>query len=124
MSRSSKKGPYLDPKLVKKVERLNATGQKKPIKTWSRDACITPDFVGHTFAVHNGKQFIPVFATENMVGHKLGEFSPTKTFRGHGGRLAKETETTAAPSGGMPPTMAAKAATAAPTVTSAPAAKK
>lgn len=89
MSRSSKKGPFLDPKVIKKVEILNASGQKKPIKTWSRSCDISPDFVGHTFAVHNGKQFIPVFVTENMVGHKLGEFSPTKTFRGHGGKLAK-----------------------------------
>ncbi|MBI4235115.1 30S ribosomal protein S19 [Candidatus Peregrinibacteria bacterium] len=91
MSRSSKKGPYLDPKVIKKVEGLNNSGQKKPIKTWSRNCDISPDFVGHTFAVHNGKQFIPVFVTENMVGHKLGEFSPTKTFRGHGGKLAKAT---------------------------------
>lgn len=90
--RSSKKGPYLDAKLTKKVENLNKTGQKKPIKTWCRKSDISPDFVGHTFAVHNGKQFIPVFITENMVGHKLGEFSPTKTFRGHGGKLAKAGE--------------------------------
>jgi len=88
MARSSKKGPYVDPRLVKKIERLGE-GQRKPIKTWSRDCDISPDFVGHTFAVHNGKQFIPVFVTENMVGHKLGEFSPTKMFRGHGGKLAK-----------------------------------
>lgn len=90
MGRSSKKGPFIDPKLIKKVETLDSTGQKKPIKTWSRKCDIPPEFVGHTFAVHNGKQFIPVFITENMVGHKLGEFSPTKTFRGHGGKLAKE----------------------------------
>ncbi len=89
MSRSSKKGPYVDPKLIKKVERQNEGGQKKPIKTWSRSSSISPEFVGHTFAVHNGKQFIPVFVSENMVGHKLGEFSPTKIFRGHGGKLAK-----------------------------------
>ena len=89
MARSSKKVPFVDPKLLKKVERLNETGQKKPIKTWARKSDISPDFVGHTFAVHNGKQFIPVFVTENMVGHKLGEFSPTKIFRGHGGRLSK-----------------------------------
>ncbi|MEK7085790.1 MAG: 30S ribosomal protein S19 [Patescibacteria group bacterium] len=89
MSRSSKKGPYVDPKLMKKVDVLNKTGQKKPIKTWSRGSDIAPEFVGQTFAVHNGKQFIPVFITENMVGHKLGEFSPTKTFRMHGGKLAK-----------------------------------
>ena len=90
MSRSLKKGPYLDPKLLKKVEKLNESNSKKPIKTWSRDCAIAPDFVGHTFAVHNGKQFIPVFITDNMVGHKLGEFSPTKMFRGHGGKLAKK----------------------------------
>ncbi len=89
MARSSKKGPFIDPKLIKKVEQLNESGQKKPIKTWSRNSAIAPEFVGHTFAVHNGKQFIPVFVTENMVGHKLGEFSPTKIFKGHGGKLAK-----------------------------------
>ena len=89
MSRSSKKGPFVDPKLLKKVEALEKTGQKKPIKTWKRYSDIAPEFVGHTFAVHNGKQFIPVFVTENMVGHKLGEFSPTKMFRGHGGKMAK-----------------------------------
>jgi small subunit ribosomal protein S19 len=89
MARSSKKGPFVDPRLVKKVEKINNSGQRKPIKTWSRNSDISPDFVGHTFAVHNGKQFIPVFVTENMVGHKLGEFSPTKIFRGHGGKLAK-----------------------------------
>ena len=89
MARSSKKGPFVDPKLMKKVQRLDETGQKKPIKTWSRNSDISPEFVGHTFAVHNGKQFIPVFITENMVGHKFGELSPTKIFRGHGGKLAK-----------------------------------
>ena len=90
MSRSAKKGPFLDLKLLKKVERLNDSGQKKIIKTWSRACAIPPEFVGHTFAVHNGKQHIPVFVTENMVGHKLGEFSPTRKFRAHGGKLAKE----------------------------------
>lgn len=89
MARSSKKGPFLDPRIIKKVETLNSGGQKKPIKTWSRKCAISPDFVGHTFAVHNGKQFIPVFVTENMVGHKLGEFAPTTLFKGHGGKLAK-----------------------------------
>ncbi len=89
MSRSSKKGPYIDPKLSSKVEKLDAAGQKRPIKTWSRDCSISPDFVGHTFAVNNGNQFIPVYVTENMVGHKLGEFSPTKKFKVHGGKLAK-----------------------------------
>ncbi len=90
MSRSGKKGPFVDAKLIKKVEVMNNSGQKKPIKTWARNSDISPDFVGHTFAVHNGKQFIPVFVTENMVGHKLGEFSPTKIFKGHGGKLAKK----------------------------------
>ncbi len=89
MARSSKKGPFVDQRLVSKIAKLNAAGQKKPIKTWIRKSDISPEFVGHTFAVHNGKQFIPVFVTENMVGHKLGEFSPTKLFRGHGGKLAK-----------------------------------
>lgn len=90
MSRSTKKGPYLDPRLVKKVEKLNVEGIKKPIKTWSRACQISPEFVGHTFAVHNGRQHIPVFVTEQMVGHRLGEFSPTRTFRKHGGKKAKE----------------------------------
>lgn len=89
MARSSKKGPYIDPKLTKKVGALDAAGQKRPVKTWSRDSSITPEFVGHTFAVHNGNQFIPVYVTENMVGHKLGEFSPTTKFKVHGGKLAK-----------------------------------
>ena len=86
MSRSIKKGPHVSYKLLKKVE-LNVTQKKKAvIKTWSRSSMIVPDFVGQTFAVHNGKQFVPVFITENMVGHKLGEFSPTRSFRGHGGK--------------------------------------
>lgn len=95
MSRSLKKGPFIDPKLIKKVEVLDQSGQKKPIKTWSRPSIIAPEFVGHTFAVHNGKQFIPVFVTEQMVGHCLGEFSPTRKFKGHGGKLAKATGGTA-----------------------------
>ncbi|HRY91213.1 MAG TPA: 30S ribosomal protein S19 [Candidatus Gracilibacteria bacterium] len=97
MSRSSKKGPFIDPKLVKKIKGLNDSGQKRIIKTWARDSVIAPDYVGHTFAVHNGKQHIPVFVTENMVGHKLGEFSPTRKFKGHGGKLARETGAAAAP---------------------------
>ncbi|MBI5754003.1 30S ribosomal protein S19 [Candidatus Peregrinibacteria bacterium] len=108
--RSSKKGPYLDPKLIKKIEAMNNAGHKKPVKTWSRDSDIAPEFVGHTFAVHNGKQFIPVFITENMVGHKFGEFSPTKTFRGHGGKLAKGEDSAAAPSAPSAPAPAAKSA--------------
>ena len=83
MSRSSYKGPFVDPRLVKKVEAQNAAGTKKPIKTWSRSCVISPDFVGHTFAVHNGKQFIPVFVTEQMIGHRLGEFALTRTFKTH-----------------------------------------
>lgn len=85
MSRSLKKGPYIDEKLLEKVEVLNAARQKKVIKTWARDSTIIPDFVGHTFTVHNGNKFIPVYVSENMVGHKLGEFAPTRTFRGHSG---------------------------------------
>ena len=83
-SRSIKKGPFVDEHLKKKVEALNAKNEKAPIKTWSRRSMIIPDFVGHTFAVHNGKVFNNVFVTENMVGHRLGEFSATRTFRGHG----------------------------------------
>ncbi|MBT3864613.1 30S ribosomal protein S19 [Candidatus Peregrinibacteria bacterium] len=89
MGRSSKKGPYVNPKLLKKVMKMDETGDKKPVKTWARNSDIPPEFVGHTFAVHNGKQFIPVFISESMVGHKLGEFSPTRKFKGHGGKLAK-----------------------------------
>jgi len=85
MSRSIKKGPFVDQKLLKKVEKLQAANDKRPIKTWSRRSTIVPDFIGCTFSVHNGKSFIPVFITENMVGHKLGEFSPTRIFRKHAG---------------------------------------
>ncbi|MEI7690166.1 MAG: 30S ribosomal protein S19 [bacterium] len=87
MSRSLKKGPYIDERLMNKVLKLG--NERKVIKTWARNAIVTPEMVGHTFAVHNGKEHIPVFATENMVGHYLGEFSPTRKFRGHGGKLAK-----------------------------------
>ena len=89
MARSLKKGPYIHYKLQKKVEDNVASGKSNVIKTWSRASMISPDFVGQTIAVHNGRQFIPVFVTENMVGHKLGEFSPTRTFRGHGGNRKK-----------------------------------
>jgi small subunit ribosomal protein S19 len=85
MARSLKKGPFIHYKLQKKVDELNGTGKKKVVKTWSRASMITPEFVGHTFAVHNGKQFVPVYITENMVGHRLGEFSPTRVYRGHAG---------------------------------------
>jgi small subunit ribosomal protein S19 len=85
MSRSLKKGPYINLKLDRKVTAMNKSGKKAVIKTWARASVISPDFVGHTMAVHNGNKFIPVYVTENMVGHKLGEFSPTRTFRGHSG---------------------------------------
>jgi small subunit ribosomal protein S19 len=84
MPRSVKKGPFVDDHVVRKVETANSTGNKQVIKTWSRRSTITPDMIGLTFAVHNGKKFIPVYVTENMVGHKLGEFSPTRTYHGHG----------------------------------------
>lgn len=84
MARSIKKGPFIDDSLWNKVERMNASGEKRVIKTWSRRSMILPDFVGHTFAVHNGKVFVTVFVTENMVGHRLGEFAPTRAFRRHG----------------------------------------
>jgi small subunit ribosomal protein S19 len=90
MSRSLKKGPYIDFTLMEKVDKLNAQKQKKVIKTWARACTIPPDFVGHTFAVHNGNKFIPVFVSENMVGHKLGEFSHTRTFRAHSGQRKDE----------------------------------
>ena len=90
MARSIKKGYFTDESLLRKIEKMNQEGKKGVIKTWSRRSTVTPDFVGHTFAVYNGKQHIPVFVSENMVGHKLGEFSPSKKFRAHGGKLAKK----------------------------------
>jgi small subunit ribosomal protein S19 len=89
MARSTKKGPFVDTHLISKVEVLNAANDKKVIKTWSRRSTIFPEFVGHTVAVHNGKKFIPVYVTENMVGHKFGEFSPTRTFKGHTQKAAE-----------------------------------
>jgi small subunit ribosomal protein S19 len=89
MARSVKKGPFIDDSLVKKIEAMNVENKKVVVKTWSRRSTIPPDFVGHTIAVHNGIKFIPIYVSENMVGHKLGEFSPTRTFRGHGGKLAE-----------------------------------
>ncbi len=86
MSRSLKKGIYVDPRVLKKVQMMEASGQKRVIKTWSRACTIAPEFVGHTFSVYNGRKFISVFVTENMVGHKLGEFSPTRTFHKHAGQ--------------------------------------
>ena len=90
MSRSSKKGPYIDKKLLEKVQKQKAIGAKEQIKTWARVSQIPPEFVGHTFLVHNGRDFITVFVTEGMVGHRLGEFSPTRTFRSHGRVVARE----------------------------------
>lgn len=89
MSRSAKKGPFVDPRVLKKIEGMSV-GDKKAIKTWSRSCVISPAMVGFTFGVHNGKDFTSVYATENMVGHRLGEFSPTRKFRGHGGKMAKD----------------------------------
>ncbi len=83
MARSIKKGPYVDPKLFKKIEEMNSSNNKKALKTWSRRSTIFPEMIGHTLMVHNGKTFIPVYVSENMIGHKLGEFSPTRTYRGH-----------------------------------------
>lgn len=89
MARSIKKGPYVDPRLMGKVERMNRAGDRRPIKTWSRRSMIMPEFVGHTVGIHNGKQHISVFITENMVGHRLGEFAPTRAFRRHGSHTDK-----------------------------------
>jgi small subunit ribosomal protein S19 len=89
MTRSIKKGPFVDEHLSKKIDGLNQSREKRVIKTWSRRSTITPEFVGHTIAIHNGNKFIPVYITENMVGHKLGEFAPTRTFRGHSGKMTE-----------------------------------
>ena len=97
MGRSLKKGPYIDQTLYDRIEELNRTRQKKVLKTWSRRTTIPPEFVGHTVAVHNGKKFIPVYVTENMVGHKLGEFAPTRTFKGHAAKADKAAAPAAAP---------------------------
>ena len=111
-----KKGPYVDDHLMKKIELLNRRFEKKVVKTWSRRSTIVPEMVGHTIAVHNGKKFIPVYITENMVGHKLGEFSPTRTFKGHSVKVAAEKTAAAAPPpvggarpGGAPPAAAGPA---------------
>ncbi|MBI4803467.1 MAG: 30S ribosomal protein S19 [Elusimicrobia bacterium] len=90
MSRSSKKGPFVDLKLAEKVQKMNQTGDKKPVKTWSRSCTIIPEFVGHTFLVHNGRKFLQVYVSEQMIGHKLGEFSFTRLFKGHGAAHTKE----------------------------------
>jgi small subunit ribosomal protein S19 len=90
MGRSTKKGPYVDEKLAKKIQKLIQSGEKKVIKTWARASIISPDFVGHTIAIHNGRKFLPIFISEQMVGHKLGEFAPTRFFKGHGQSHAKQ----------------------------------
>ena len=108
MARSLKKGPFVDDHLMKKVEAMNAAGDRKVIKTWSRRSTITPEMVGHTLAVYNGKKFVPVYITENMVGHKLGEFSPTRTFKGH--TTKSEKAAAAAPAAGAPAAAAPKPA--------------
>lgn len=89
MGRSTKKGPFIETRLLSRIQKMNQTNEKKVIRTWSRASTIMPEMIGHTVAVHNGKKFVPVFMTENMVGHKLGEFSPTRTFRTHGGKTAR-----------------------------------
>src|ERR1700736_1516342 len=101
MARSTKKGPFVDGHLRDKVDGLNARNEKKVLKTWSRRSTIVPDMIGHTIAVHNGKKFIPVYVTEQMIGHKLGEFSPTRTFKGHGVKAALERAAGPAPAGGV-----------------------
>ena len=95
MSRSLKKGPFVDTSLLEKVEAMNEANEKRVIKTWSRRSTVVPEMVGHTMAVHNGKKFIPVYVTENMVGHKLGEFAPTRTFKGHTQKVAEKAATPA-----------------------------
>ena len=103
MARSLKKGPFVDDPLIKKVEAMNAAGDRKVIKTWSRRSTITPEMIGHTLAVYNGTKFVPVYVTENMVGHKLGEFSPTRQFRGHSSKVEKVAKVGAAPAAAPAP---------------------
>jgi small subunit ribosomal protein S19 len=102
VARSIKKGPFIDQHLLKKVETLNASREKRVVKTWSRRSTVIPEMVGHTFAVHNGRKFIPIFVTENMVGHKLGEFAPTRTFHGHSGDRKAEVKPASAPAPAAP----------------------
>src|SRR4051794_8678917 len=102
MSRSLKKGPFVDTPLLEKIEGMNRTNEKKVIKTWSRRSTVIPEFVGHTLAVHNGRKFIPVYVTENMVGHKLGEFAPTRQFKGHTTKVAEKAAAVAGAPGAAP----------------------
>ncbi len=113
MARSTKKGPFIDDYLMKRIEDMNARNDKKVLRTWSRRSTIVPEMVGHTIAVHNGKKFIPVYVTENMVGHKLGEFSFTRTFKGHSVKAAAEAAARPAPAPGAAPGAAAPAPAAA-----------
>src|SRR5258706_14201280 len=122
MGRSVKKGPFVQEALAKKVEALNAKSEKRVVKTWSRASTVLPEFVGHTFAVHNGNKFIPVYVTENMVGHKLGEFAPTRLFRGHTGQKAVDKKATGVPTSPGAPG-AAPAAAPAPAAGGKPGAK-
>jgi small subunit ribosomal protein S19 len=112
MARSVKKGPYVDERLLGRIHEMNTKKEKRVLKTWSRSSTVTPDFVGHTLAVHNGNKFVPVYVSENMVGHKLGEFSPTRMFRGHSGRLTADKA--AALEGAAPPAAGAPGAPTAP----------
>jgi small subunit ribosomal protein S19 len=114
MARSIKKGPFVDDHLMRKVIALNEKSDKKIVKTWSRRSTIVPEFIGHTFSVHNGRKFLPVYVTENMVGHKLGEFAPTRLFKGHGGRLKEAAAGAAAPGAPGAPTAPGAPAAAAP----------
>ena len=123
MGRSTKKGPFVDVKLLRKVQRMEDLGAREPIKTWARACTIVPEFVGHTFLVHNGRTHLRVFVTEDMVGHKLGEFSPTRTFRGHSGKRAAMAAAAAA-SGAAAPAGPAKPGAAAPAAPAKPAPKK
>src|SRR5918999_5398656 len=100
MARSLKKGPFIDDHLLKKIDAMNAANERKVVKTWSRRSTISPEMVGHTLAVYNGRKFIPVYITENMVGHKLGEFSPTRQFKGHSSKVEKVAKVAGAPGGG------------------------
>jgi small subunit ribosomal protein S19 len=124
MARSVKKGPFVQDSLRKRVDAMNSRNEKKVMKTWSRASTVLPDFVGHTFAVHNGNKFVPVYVTENMVGHKLGEFSPTRTFRGHTmARAVEAAVSVAAPAGAPGAVAAAKPAASDAKARPAPAAK-
>ena len=109
MARSVKKGPYVDERLLGRIHEMNTKKEKRVLKTWSRASTVTPDFVGHTLAVHNGNKFVPVYVSENMVGHKLGEFSPTRMFRGHSGRLTADKTAKLAEGAPTPPPAAGAA---------------